>query len=323
MASTTAVSPAIDSRLRCALCRSPLRLQDDLSLVCTNAACECRFPVVAGIPVLLNEGNSVFTFADFRASDAQTFFSRRSRLERVVERAVPTFFRAGPSRANYATFSRLLMQRSAAPAVLIVGGGVLGTGIEQLLGSCPPIQLLETDVSFGPRTRVICDAHDLPFENDTFDGIVVQAVLEHVADPHRCVEEIFRTLRPGGLVYAEMPFLQPVHARHDFTRLTHLGLRRLFARFDEIDSGSGNGPGTALALAYQYFLLSFASRRRTRGAIRVLSQLTAFWLKYVDVYLSRRPGSLDAASGYYFLGAKASDRRDDRDLIAAYRGGLA
>jgi SAM-dependent methyltransferase len=213
------------------------------------------------------------------------------------------------------------MQRSAAPVVLIVGGSVLGAGTEELLRWCPPIQLLETDVSFGPRTRVICDAHDLPFESDSFDGIVVQAVLEHVVDPYRCVEEISRTLRPGGLVYAEIPFMQPVHARHDFTRFTHLGLRRLFARFDEIESGSVHGPGAALAMVYQYFLLSFATKRRTRGAIRVFSQLSAFWLKYVDVYLSRRPGSLDAASGYYFLGAKASDQLTDRDLIAAYRGG--
>jgi SAM-dependent methyltransferase len=265
----------------------------------------------------------VFTLADFTSADARTFFSPRSRLERLVERAVPTFFRAGQSRANYAQFCRLLLQRSAAPSVLIVGGSVLGAGTDELLRWCPPIQLLETDVSFGPRTRMICDAHDLPLASDSFDGVVVQAVLEHVVDPYRCVEEIFRTLRPGGLVYVEMPFLQPVHARHDYTRFTHLGLRRLFARFDEIESGSGNGPGTALALAYQYFLLSFATRRRTRGAIRVLSQVSAFWLKYVDVYLARRPGSLDAASGYFFLGAKGSGRLADRDLVAMYRGGLA
>jgi len=48
----------------------------------------------------------------------------------------------------------------------------------------PPIELVETDVAFGPRTAVICDAHRLPFENASFDGVVAQAVLEHVADPY-------------------------------------------------------------------------------------------------------------------------------------------
>ena len=29
------------------------------------------------------------------------------------------------------------------------------------------------------------------------DAVIAQAVLEHVLDPHRCVEEIHRVLKPG------------------------------------------------------------------------------------------------------------------------------
>ena len=91
---------------------------------------------------------------------------------------------------------------------------------------------------------VICDAHDLPFKEKSFDAIICQAVLEHVADPYRCVEEMFRVLKPKKFIYVETPFMQQVHmAPYDFTRFTYLGHRRLFRRFKEIDSGIACGPG--------------------------------------------------------------------------------
>ena len=86
----------------------------------------------------------------------------------------------------------------------------------------PAIELVETDVSFGPRTALICDAHNIPFAEGSFDGVVAQAVLEHVLDPYSCVAEIYRVLKPAGLVYVETPFMQQVHmGRYDFTRFTH------------------------------------------------------------------------------------------------------
>ena len=125
--------------------------------------------------------------------------------------------------ANYARFAELLSARSESPKVLVIGGSILGEGMQALVNQ-PSIELIETDVSFGPRTQLILDAHDIPFEDETFDGVVVQAVLEHVADPYRCVDEIRRVLKMGGAIYAETAFLQPVHGgRYDFTRFTLLG----------------------------------------------------------------------------------------------------
>jgi hypothetical protein len=148
-------------------------------------------------------------------------------------------------------------------------------------------------------------------------------VLEHVADPCRCVAEIWRVLGEEGLVYAETPFMQQVHlGAYDFTRFTHLGHRRLFRQFDQISSGVTCGPGMALAWACEYFLLSFARRPASRAVIRGFVRLTLFWLKYFDYYLRRMPGSFDAASGYFFLGKKSHRCLSDRELIRLYRGAL-
>ena len=168
---------------------------------------------------------------------------------------------------------------------------------------------------------MICDAHCLPFEDNSFDGVIIQAVLEHVVDPWRCVEEIYRVLKEDGLVYAETPFIQQVHGgRYDFTRFTHLGHRRLFRKFEEIDSGAVCGPGMALAWSYRYFLLSFTSSRFLRRLIGIFSRLTSFYLPYLDYFLINNPGTLDAASAYYFLGRKSTCVLSDRDLINRYKG---
>jgi SAM-dependent methyltransferase len=196
----------------------------------------------------------------------------------------------------------------------------LGEGME-ILTDRASVDLVETDVSIGPRTALVCDAHDLPFADDSFDAVVVQAVLEHVLDPHRCVEEIHRVVKPGGLVYAETPFIQQVHAGpYDFTRFTHLGHRRLFRKFAEIESGAVCGPGMALAWSWQFFLLSFGTSRPVRALLGAFARLTSFYLKYVDFYLIDKPGTLDAASGYYFIGRKEGNILPDRELIKHYQG---
>jgi SAM-dependent methyltransferase len=187
----------------------------------------------------------------------------------------------------------------------------------------PSIRIVSTDVSFGPLTAIICDGHDLPFADGTFDAVIVQAVLEHVVDPVRCVSEVHRVLAPHGLVYAETPFMQQVHmGPYDFTRYSHSGHRRLFRQFDEVESGVAGGPGMALAWSYQYFLLSFASSRAARGLLRAFASLTGFFLKYFDSYLVSRNGALDAAAGIYFLGRRSDRTLSDRELVRYYRGAI-
>jgi SAM-dependent methyltransferase len=204
--------------------------------------------------------------------------------------------------------------------VLVIGGSITGVGMEDLVNE-KEIELVETDVSFGPRTMLICDAHDIPFKGETFDGAIAQAVLEHVADPYRCVEEIFRVLRPNGTIYAETPFMQQVHGKcFDFTRFTDRGHRRLFRRFKEVRSGICGGPGTALAWSCQYFLLSFTANKVARAFVRIGVKLSLFWLKYFDYILQNKPGAVDAASGFFFLGQKSESIITDREVCEQYRG---
>lgn len=304
--------------LRCPVCISELKL-DNCKLECTNSQCTSYFPITDDIPILINESSSVFSISDF-LEDQNTTLKPKSKLERFVVDLIPGINLNLKAKKNYEKFTELLLQQNEYPKVLIIGGSVVGQGMEPLL-SVPSIDLIESDVAFGPRISIICDVHNIPFNDSSFDGVVVQAVLEHVVDPYRCVEEIHRVLKENGLVYAETPFMQQVHlGKYDFTRFTHLGHRRLFKKFEEICSGPVCGPGMALAWSYQYFLLSFVKTQAARSLVKVFARLTSFWLKLFDYYLIDKPGTFDAASGCYFMGIKSSRVISDRELLTLYKG---
>jgi uncharacterized protein YbaR (Trm112 family)/SAM-dependent methyltransferase len=314
------LSQSIQELLCCPICHAKLK-QEDKQFSCTNSECSTHFPIVDGIPVLINEESSVFSMDDYISHRPTTFNNdSKSKLKKIMLGVIPNISNNITINSNISRLSQELLKQSASPRVLVIGGSTLGDGMVTLTNNSA-FEFVESDVSFGLRTMLICDAHDIPFEDESFDGVIVQAVLEHVIDPYRCSTEIHRVLKDQGVVYAETSFMQQVHmGAHDFTRFTYLGHRRLFRRFEEIDSGAVCGPGMALAWAYKYFLLSFTTSRRLRRLIEVFAGLTAFYLKYVDYYLINTPGTLDAASGYYFTGRKSKEVLSDKDLIKLYRG---
>lgn len=75
-----------------------------------------------------------------------------------------------------------------------------------------------------------------PIETGSLDGISCLAVLEHVEKPWQVVDEMRRMLKPGGKVFIDWPFLQPVHGfPSHFYNATRSGLGQMFERgFDII-----------------------------------------------------------------------------------------
>jgi SAM-dependent methyltransferase/uncharacterized protein YbaR (Trm112 family) len=313
---TLKCSSRVQAILECVHCHAALEIDDTR---CDCPQCHASYPICDGIPILVDDSTSIFRTKDFTERKA-TFFKPRSTTRRLLSRLLPEISHNIRAKANYRKFAELLLANCNRPIVLVVGGSVPGKGMNEILAS-GEIEFVETDVSFGPRTSLICDAHQLPFSPGSFDGVLVQAVLEHVLDPSRCVEEIHRVLNERGLVYAETPFMQQVHGReYDFTRFTHLGHRRLFRGFEEISSGAACGPGMALAWSYTYFLLSFAKSRMARVMVIAFARLTAFWVKYLDYLMIDTPAALDSASAYYFIGRKSGQCPTDQELIRLYRG---
>lgn len=269
---------------------------------------------------MIDESHSIFSLTDFTGQRSLFFdLSTFGRVKQRLAGLVPNMDRNVAAKRNYALLERTLRGERPHSRVLLLGASIEGMGIGAFLRS-PALEIVESDVSFGPRTQIVIDAHRIPYCDESFDCVIAQAVLEHVVDPQRCVAEIHRVLRPSGLVYAETPFMQQVHGGpYDFTRFTRSGHRRLFRRFSELASGMTGGPGTALAWSYQYLLLAiFGYTERAQLLVKAAARLTGFWLKYLDYVAAPNPRAIDAASGVYFIGRKAEIAIDDRDLIAYY-----
>lgn len=79
---------------------------------------------------------------------------------------------------------------------------------------------------------VVSTRSRLPFRDNCVDAVVSLSVFEHLPDPFSMANEIFRVLRPGGIIWIETAFMQPLHAdpSHYFN-MTMEGLLRTFSAF--------------------------------------------------------------------------------------------
>ena len=193
----------------------------------------------------------------------------------------------------------------------MIGGGTRGLGTEDLYAS-PDIDVVSFDVYASEHTHFVADAHRIPLADGSVDAIWIQYVLEHVLDPRVVSLEIARVLRPGGIVFSELPFLQQVHeGAYDFTRYTHSGHRWLFREFEEIDSGVGMGIGAQMLWTIDYAVRG-VTRSRTAGKV---VKLLFVWLRLLDSMVSSR-FALDSASSTYFIGRRSSESARPLDAAA-------
>lgn len=284
----------------------------------TSAASQVtRYPLVNGIPVLIDESSSLFKIADLVNQSSTTIDLHEPAWVGRLRSLFPTLGENLRAKENLAALAKALPTQAH---VLVIGGSRETFGMDKLCQRTD-LNLLYSDVSLGPQTMAVVDAHAIPFADETFDAIVIQAVLEHVVHPEQCVAEMHRVLKTDGLIYCETPFIQQVHMRqYDFTRFTRLGHRLLFRNFSAIRTGAMCGPGMALAWSWTYFLRSFARGRKSGRILTALGHLTGFFWKYFDAFLLERPAASDAAAGFFFYGRKASQATSDAELLKEFVG---
>jgi SAM-dependent methyltransferase len=286
--------------------------------------CNTVFPLVGDVPILINDDNSVFAIADYVDQPGYTGDSygrdwdRTNSVKRYFRRIFRKLADAPSSLRHFGDEEAIAHVRRffPSPRILVVGAGGRRHGDHSDRVAC-------VDVALGPGVDVIADSHDLPFPDGSFDLIIAIALLEHVADPPRCVDEFCRVLRSDGFVYAITPFLQPVHmGAYDFTRYTPLGHRRLFRRFDVIDAGPALGVGTVAAWILSSFVQSMPVPAVLRRVLAAVALSCRPLLRLLDRPLSA-PAYIDASGGNFFFGRQRSEAISDRAVIREYRGAFS
>lgn len=93
----------------------------------------------------------------------------------------------------------------------------------------------EDGTSTGEDTKG--DLLAMPFADASFDGVVLTEVLEHCVNPRAAIAEVFRVLRPGGLLLVTSPFIWPDHRTEDYAdywRFTEQGWGLLLRAFRDV-----------------------------------------------------------------------------------------
>lgn len=113
-------------------------------------------------------------------------------------------------------------------------------------------EYLGVDLVAGPGVDRIEDVRALTFADGTVGTLLIVDCLEHVADPQHAVAEMYRVLKPDGVLLVGTPFIFPVHHHPDFTRFTPEGMTRLLSAFPDVavfSVGDAQWPHSIVALA--------------------------------------------------------------------------
>jgi SAM-dependent methyltransferase/uncharacterized protein YbaR (Trm112 family) len=291
--------------LACPDCKSPIDLQPD-GIICKE--CGSPYQVLSGVPVLIKKDSPVLEWYDPAKSTRPTQGNPLKRRLLALRRALLPSQRVW-TRKSQQVMTRMLQDKNPdAPDCHIV---LIGAGDDPVYTRLlqPYRDIIRCGLSHRGKTTLACDVCDLPFVHEQADLIFSSSVLEHVYDVAQAVSEMHRVLRPGGYVYAEIPFLRAYHMiPHDYQRYTISGIEALFRRhgFETLDVGICSGPFTALVLFLTDFarsMLSF-SRPIQMAAYTALS-LLLHPMKYLDRWVENAEWAEINACNFYYLGMKA------------------
>lgn len=145
---------------------------------------------------------------------------------------------------------------------------------------------INLDLYALPGVDVAANAEQLPFLSNVFQRVECDAVLEHVRNPAKVMDEICRVLEPGGYAHIVTPFCHPFHEYpRDYRRFTLDGIKELANQMEVVAEGWRTGPtATVLVFVLEYVKLLLPFR-----AWRVIAHGVLGWLlfpfRYLDLVL--------------------------------------
>lgn len=171
--------------------------------------------------------------------------------------------------------------------------------------------VINYEIKDYPTTDVLGVAESLPFRDNVFDGIFSFAVLEHVKYPWLAAKELCRVLKPGGRIFVNVPFLQPLHGYpNHYFNMTHMGVTSLFEK--QIDVESLTVPISMHPIwTLTWFLRSWSDGLSADAKEKFLQMSLSELLDHPGKYLNEsyvtdlsEEKNLELASGTFLVGKK-------------------
>jgi SAM-dependent methyltransferase len=98
----------------------------------------------------------------------------------------------------------------------------------------PKSKLISTDISPVFQPDIVDDICNTSIGHSSFEGIFCEAVLEHVTEYWKAIDNIYSILVKGGEAFISVPFFQPFHGKTDYHRFTFTEVERMLNKFSEV-----------------------------------------------------------------------------------------
>jgi len=165
------------------------------------------------------------------------------------------------------------------------------------------------DIFPGENIDYVGKAENIPVPDNYFKIVITQETLEHVENPIKAINEIYRVLKPGGILYCQLPFIIGYHpGPTDFWRFTKEGIVEL------VESGGFKvelcnisvGPSTGfyrICVEYWSILFSFLIPPAYH-ILKAFFALLFFPIKWLDFFLIHSRQKHRIPGGYFVIARK-------------------
>ena len=258
------------------------------SFHCTK--CNKTFPIQNGIPNFLDSDVENTPDSQFQA-DRMFGRTLSARIHNFGKRMINSDYRPVDHIAEFL--------KSIGPGRVTVE---LGSGSRRLRDDVINVDLLPF-----LNVDLLANVAKTPFGEDAIDFIILDTVLEHVAEPHVVVGEVNRILKPGGQVICVVPWVFPYHGYpKNYFNISRDGLDFLFKDFSECRIEMEMGPTSALTnLVSEYIAIALSGKRKiTYSFFKGLVLLPIFPLKFLDKFWSLSGKATRIASSLCVLAKK-------------------
>ena len=151
--------------------------------------------------------------------------------------------------------------------LLPLTGKILGiSGIKNFQGFMSVKNVCVTETNYPE-----IDMQNLPFDENIFNFVISDQVIEHLEDPRAALNESHRVLNKGGIAIHTTCFFNYIHPYpQDFWRFTPDALRSLCKPFSQILTSEGWGNRFAILLCLISHKFRYINIPATKSSLRYL-----------------------------------------------------
>jgi SAM-dependent methyltransferase len=162
-------------------------------------------------------------------------------------------------------------------------------------------EYIKMDPRHGDKVDLVGSADNIPLNSESIDSIVCTQVFEHLENPQKSAEEIYRVLKKDGYALLTVPQWNELHEEpYDFFRYTKFGLKSMFekAGFEIVEIDQRGGYYSLIAQMIirhnidKYGLYKNIILGKTFAPICKVYGKFAIWLDSMDKSVSNRKHTL-------------------------------